>query len=80
MGFIGNIVNGIAKAIPVLVQKIVTTLLVFFFLGMLFGYFIVPLKGVIAIALFALVLVVLFYKLDEGFLLLLLYFIWVFWF
>ncbi|GEM_PF-3246610 len=78
MGIIGGIIDGIAKAIPILVQRIATVLLVFFFLGVLFGFFIVPAKGPLAIAGLAFAIFAIFYKLDEGFLLLVLYFLWVF--
>ncbi len=76
MGFIGDLINSIATSIPILVQKIATTLLMIFFLGALFGFFIIPAKGPIALAGLAFVLLVMYYKLDEGFLLLVLYFLW----
>lgn len=78
MGFIGGIIDEIAKAVPILVQKIATTLLTIFLLGVLFGFFVVPSKGPLAIAGLAFVLFAMFYKLDEGFLLLVIYFMWVF--
>lgn len=78
MGIIAGIISDIAKAIPVLVQKIATTLLTIFFLGALFGFLVVPIKGWIVLAALAFVLLVMFYKLDEGFLLLVLFFLWVF--
>ncbi len=80
MGFIANIVNGVAKAIPVLVQKIVTTFLVVFFLGALFGLYMLGTKGIIGIASLAFAIAAVYYKLDEGFLILVLYFMWVFFF
>ncbi len=80
MGFIGDFINGIAKAIPVLVQKIATTLLTVFFIGALFGAFVLATKGVVGLIGLPLVLIAMWYKLDEGFLLFVLYLVYVFWF
>ena len=78
MSIVWNFLNGVAKTFAIIVQKIITTILVVFFLGVLFGFFIVPLKGLVSLALLAFVILIVFYKLDEGILLLTLYFLWVF--
>lgn len=78
MSIVWDFLSGVAKTFSIIVQKIITTILVVFFLGVLFGFFIVPLKGLTSLALLAFVILVVFYKLDEGILLLTLYFLWVF--
>lgn len=78
MAIVANFLESVAKAIPVLVQKIVTTFLIIFFLGVLFGVYVLAFKGPIALAMLAFVIAVIYYKLDEGFLLLVLYFLYVF--
>ena len=80
MGIVGDFIEGIKKAIPILVQKVATTMLVIFFLGALFGVFVLATKGIFALAGLPLVIIAMYYKLDEGFLLLTLYFLYVFWF
>ncbi|MEK6941937.1 MAG: hypothetical protein AABW85_03715 [archaeon] len=80
MGIVGNFIESVKKAIPILVQKVATTLLVVFFLGSLFGAFVIATKGIFALIGLPLVIIAMYYKLDEGFLLLTLYFLYVFWF
>ena len=78
MSIVWDFLNGVAKTFTIFVHKIISVILVVFFLGVLFGFFIVPLKGLVSLALLAFVILVVFYKLDEGVLLLTLYFLWVF--
>lgn len=80
MGIVGNFIESVKKAIPILMQKVATTLLVVFFLGSLFGAFVIATKGIFALIGLPLVIIAMYYKLDEGFLLLTLYFLYVFWF
>ena len=80
MAFVANLIDGIVKSIPILVNKIVTTFLIVFFLGVLFGIYVLAFKGPLALAGLALVIAAIYYKLDEGFLILVLYFGWVFFF
>ncbi len=72
MGFLSEIINKTKTTLPFLVTKIVSILFIFFILGMIIGYyaatqgfgiiiFIIPLAALSAV----------WYKLDEGFLVLL---------
>lgn len=78
MSVVWEFLNGVVKTFTIIVQKIITVILIIFFLGVLFGYFIVPIKGLSALAVLAFVILVVFYQLDEGILFLTLYFLWVF--
>ena len=80
MGIVGDFIESVKKAIPILVQNVATTLLAFFFLGAMFGAYVLATKGVFALLGLPLVMLAMWYKLDEGFLLLILYFVYVFFF
>ncbi len=73
MGFVFDFLQGIAKAIPVLISKIVTVLLGLFTAGLFLGYWL-SVAGVPAYYLLLPlgVMALMWYKLDEGFLALLL--------
>lgn len=71
MGVVAKFLNDLTKAIPVLITKVCTVLLLIFTLGMLLGFAIAtaninPAVFLIPVA----AMVVMWYKLDEGMLLL----------
>jgi len=68
MSFINDFIDGAKKAIPAIAAKIGTFLLLIFALGMFFGYYIVAQKGPIYLLVPLVSMVVMYYKLDEGFL------------
>ncbi|AJF60544.1 MAG: hypothetical protein QT03_C0001G1058 [archaeon GW2011_AR10] len=78
MGFIISIIDAIKKAIPIIVNKFVSFVLLIFFLGVLFGIYVLQFKDIIFVPILGLVILAIYFRLDEGFLLLVLYFLAVF--
>ena len=79
MGVIGNVITGIKKAIPALAAKIGTILLFFITVGFFAGYFVGRLGYNWLVLLVPLIsMAVMWKKLDEGFLVLILLIVLVF--
>ncbi len=80
MGFIGNVIAGAKKAIPVLAAKVGTVLLFFITIGFFAGFFIAKLGYNWLVLLVPLIsMAVMWKKLDEGFLVLILLIVLVIW-
>ncbi|MCX6799240.1 MAG: hypothetical protein NTW59_04055 [Candidatus Diapherotrites archaeon] len=73
MGYVSNFVGGIIKAVPVVLAKIGTIILLIFTVGMFAGYLIAS-AGISPLLLLVpvIAMVVMWYKLDEGVLFMLL--------
>jgi hypothetical protein len=70
MGFVNDFIQGLKKAIPALVKKLVAFLFFIFILGMLFGYWVIATgKPSYYLLIPVISMLVIYYKLDEGFLL-----------
>lgn len=68
MGFVSDFVGFVKKTIPVVVRKVMTVLLFIFTLGMFFGYWLALSKPPYYLLIPIISMVVMYYKLDEGFL------------
>jgi len=79
MGFVSNLFNGLIESIPVLITKVATIILGIFVVGLFLGYFLGFAGFPTQYLLIPLItLLVMWYKLDEGVMVLLLLLLLVF--